>query len=547
MFAPRTKHLVGLAATIHIGCSKPAPDPIGPAPVAPQADVSKHDDVAAAGASDDGGPAVAPDVGVPAPEAAPDAVVRPDAGAPEPAVEARERAITLLVPRGDDYTPIACWIVPAPDASLLQEEMPRWAERDACLPFVTVGAPVHGGNTGVGTVTAIDGERVQTSSSGAFLVVAPAGDRRLASIFPARRGVLEPVAAPATDTPASAVPAPSTDGAVPDPAAVGDAGAAPSEAADAGAPSAADGTQPPIDAAPPAVDAAPSGADAAATDAGPSDAPVDPDAGKARRTPATDAQREAVTRAIKRLNGTDYPRTDISVGDAIWADVDGDDRLDTILLGSSFDLSGEGHSSGGGAFYSDGRNPARLYEMAVEGQLTAVDVIALSDLDDDGRLEVLLKMECPTGTGFYLAQWSPLGLAGVDHLGAVEEDGVMCAGFGSAKPPALPPRTFAHAAVSAQGLAAFTAPFGIALGTPVDAVMRQLGLPHDPEAPPPCSCPVACPSWSRPARCARSRSAATGRASSPTAWATPSAWTGCSTTIPRSSSPRCARTSASSA
>lgn len=489
MFTPCTKRLVGLAATIHLGCSKPAPAPIDPAPVAPQADVSKHDNAAAGMASEDGGPAVAPDVAAGGPAvaadvsaptagAAPDAVTPPDAAAPEPAVEARERAVTLLVPRGDDYTPIGCWIVPAPDASLHQEEMPRWAEREACLPFVAVDAPVFGGKTGVGTVTAVDGERVRTSASGAFLVVAPAGDRRLASIFPARRGVLEPLAAPAADTPTSALPAPPADATAADPAGVSDSIPAPSEATGATAPSASDATQPPSDAAPADADA-----DATPADAGPGGAPADPDAGKARRTPATDAQREAVTRAIKRLNGTDYPRADISVGDAIWADIDGDEKLDAILLGSSIELSGEGHSSGGGAFYADGRNPARLYEMAVEGQLTDVDVIALSDLDDDGRLEVLLKMECPTGTGFYLAQWNPLGLGGVDHLGAVEEDGVMCAGFGSAKPPTLPPRTFAHAAVSARGLAAFTAPFGIALGAPVEAVMRRLGLPHDLEAP----------------------------------------------------------------
>jgi len=451
MCGTRLVLLTASAILLQLGCGKSTPSPeLAPVAATPgDAVIQKATPAPTANPTTVPPPDAAPSTVDSAPTAGPpdDPVTAADAGAPEIAVEARETAIALLVPKDGRFAALACWIIPARDASPRQEEAPRWAQGDACLPFVQVGATTHG-RLGAGTITAIEGAEVSAAPDD-FLVVAPTGDRRLATILPTRPGLLESLGAPA-DAPPSAGATATPGGPVDATPASGDAAlAAPSDAA-------------------------------AIADADPVAPPVDPDAGKPRRAKPTDEQREAVRRAIERLNGSDYRGADITVGDVIWADVNGDDKLDAILLGSSFDLGGEGHSAGGGTFFADGRNPARLHAMAVEGQMTDVDVLALSDLDGDGRREVLLKMECPTGTGYYLAQWSALFTDGPEHLGAVElDDGVLCAGFGDARPPALPGRTFTHPALVAQGLGAFAAPFGIPLGSPTEAVAARLGMTHD--------------------------------------------------------------------
>ncbi|MFO0749104.1 MAG: hypothetical protein U1F43_26095 [Myxococcota bacterium] len=178
---------------------------------------------------------------------------------------------------------------------------------------------------------------------------------------------------------------------------------------------------------------------------------------------------------MKRINGGDYPRADISIGDAIHVDLNGDDKLDTVVLASSMDSEGEGHSAGGGAFFADGRNPAHFVELSSEGQMTDIDVVALSDLDGNGRREVLLKMDCPTGTGFYLGQ---LSADGVQELGSVEDEGFMGSGFRASMKHVLPFRAVPSARLASDGLAAFAGLFGVPVDAAPAALEQRFGAPR---------------------------------------------------------------------
>jgi len=410
--------------------------------------------------------AAPPDV---APTSAPEVVAAADA---QPAALADpplvEKAIALLVPFGEDYRAVACWVVPAAGEPWAPSGMPRWESDASCVALIAVGDKVFAEGGKSGSVTGIEGDKLRTDLGGPFLVIAPAGDRRLASIFPARSGPLASLLT-ASSAPAAAEPAPS------DPTADVQGGSAPDVAAA------------PADTAAPLDDVAPAPADVAVTADGAADAaaavPVAPIAVMvAGRAAASADQIAAVTRMIKRINGSDYPQADISVGDAIVADLNGDDKVDVLVLGSSFDDMGEGHSSGGGAFMADGRTPNRFLELAIEGQMTSIDLIALSDLDGNGRREFLIEMQCPTGTGYYLGQLGGEGgdganISGLTTLGSVEEQGFMGAGLASSIKQALPYRSFANAKIEAVGLAAFADLLGVALDAPVATLASRFGPP----------------------------------------------------------------------
>ncbi|MFO0751618.1 MAG: hypothetical protein U1F43_39025 [Myxococcota bacterium] len=109
---------------------------------------------------------------------------------PAPAAPVVEKGVALLVPKGEGFAPIACWVLPAPSSTWAEGGSPRWDSDSGCVARIAVGDRVVDPSGAAGRVTAVDATSVRADVGGAFLVVAPEGDRRLAGIYPVARGPL---------------------------------------------------------------------------------------------------------------------------------------------------------------------------------------------------------------------------------------------------------------------------------------------------------------------------------------------------------------------
>ena len=141
-----------------------------------------------------------------------------------------------------------------------------------------------------------------------------------------------------------------------------------------------------------------------------------PPVGGPKRRPATDEERGQVGRIIKS-GAYEGQALDNTIDPAVAADLNGDGVVDALFLGSGIEESGHGHQADGGVYWADGRAPGRVVKLSTA--LSTATLVALTDLDRDGRLEVIIHHSTPTGRSVVMAGltadgWTSLGVGAID-------------------------------------------------------------------------------------------------------------------------------------